>query len=121
MINLILPVRSRLARRISQRASHHLYIYHHLHPASWNKSSLIEIIISDRGRSTAERNNFIAPNMTQASDIKKEGVVIQTDAPDATAEFGRALLWFVKIVTIVLSHFRIVHVWLRNLRLYTLR
>ena len=78
----------------------------------------MEIIIADRGRSTAELNNFIF-----LRHIKKEGVVIviQTDAPDATAEFGRALLWFIKIVTIVLSHFRIVHVWLRNLRLYTLR
>jgi len=46
----------------------------------------MEIIIADRGRSTAELNNFIAPNMTQAGDIKKEGVVIQTDAADANAE-----------------------------------
>eukprot|EP00986_Skeletonema_menzelii_P014429 scaffold9551_cov169-Skeletonema_menzelii.AAC.1 len=59
----------------------------------------MEIIIADRGRSTAELNNFVAPNMTQAGDIKKEGVVIQTDAADANAE----LVWTCVIMVCPLS------------------
>ena len=61
-------------------------------------------------------HNFVAPNMTQTGDIRKEGVVIQTDAADATAEFGNAFLWFVIIATIVLQKCAC----LRNLRLNTL-